>query len=202
RWNAEWLGDGEADGHGERKRIEDRAHVFPEHAHCRRVGRRGVGRFSHRAHAFLAAAQTISAPGPSWRPGFRSGLLRGQLRRNHDKTESHGVIVRQRNVNARNAPLGRHFCKPFGRTPRQMHTWLTVLKVDHTHIAPEHAVVKPSPKRLRAGLFCGEALGVTCRALPGMALGAVAFRIGIDAADKTLAKALKRLLDAADIDKV
>src|SRR3954453_19540784 len=75
-------------------------------------------------------------------------------------------------------------------------------QVDDAEIAPEHAAAKPGAERLGGGFLGGKTAGVAgkLRGPPGRP--AAAPGRGEDAVEKAVAKALDRLLDAADVDQI
>ena len=86
------------------------------------------------------------------------------------------------------------------RTTRQHHRRAAAGQVDNTHVAPENALAKACPERLRTGLLGGKPLGIGCCPLgPAIRLGA--FDIGEYAIKKPVAEAFERLFDAATDDR-
>ncbi len=98
-------------------------------------------------------------------------------------------------------PIGNQGAEPLRRAAGQRHRRLAGAEVDHPHVAPEDAAMKPGAERLGAGLLGGEALGVGGGAHPPP-LRFPPLDVGEDAADEALAVALERLLDAPDVDQV
>ena len=93
-------------------------------------------------------------------------------------------------------PLGVMSASRLAAPPVSFMVGWPVGEVNHTHVAPEHAVLQPGSERLRAGFLGGEPLGIGGHPL-GAALGFHLLHIGEDAVDELLAEALQRLLHAA-----
>ncbi|QTK79091.1 hypothetical protein AT6N2_C1325 [Agrobacterium tumefaciens] len=168
-----------------------------------------VSRGRQRFHISATSLEPFQPEGKRFchTPANRAPLWRGSASVVHgkrlDNHESLSVrkVVRDGQMDAGAVAGRQHRRQPFPCPVGQDHRRLAARQVDNAHVPPEDAVGKPGPERLGAGFLGGKTLGVGGRAvLP--AIGFCTLDISETAMGETLAKALDRFFDAADVDQV
>ena len=168
---------------------------------CGRSSSAGAG-FHRAAHLGGGAVRTGYARTASLsRPTAAPVVSACQGLDDHERLGVRMVIGQAEGGSTRRHARRGHRHQPLGRAAGQGHGRLARAQVDHAHVAPEDAAPEAGAQRLGAGLLGGEPLGVACGAV-GLALRARALDLGEDALDETLAEALQRLFDAADVGEV
>src|SRR6266700_199319 len=111
-------------------------------------------------------------------------------------------LVGEGDIEARQHPGRGDRLKAAQGAAGQPHPRLSRGLVDDAEVAPENPAAKAGAERLGGGLLGGEAAGIARSAGRAAAIAAAALGFGEDAVEKTLAKALDRLLDPANVDQI